>query len=141
MAYLRNLWRVEIAVILCLLAYAVGFTAIMSALADVYSPGPPSMEGAVVVFGLTIVMGAGPATLFFAPVYAFLRTRGAANLIAAIACGIVPGVFLLFYYSEFLGLGMYAIPAGALVSAATHATMLKWDPSPHPADSPLNVNP
>jgi hypothetical protein len=41
-AFLRNLWRVELATILCLFAYAIGFTVVLAILAPNSAPEPPS---------------------------------------------------------------------------------------------------
>ena len=69
---------------------------------------------------VTFLFGLWPAMLFFAPIYAFLRTRRAENFLAAVVIGMLPAI--AFYMAAPM-IGLFALVSGALVSAATHAVM------------------
>jgi len=124
MAFLRNLWKVELATILCLFAYATGCALVSAILglspAPLLPTVPPSIGGAPAVMVVTFLFGVWPAMLFFAPIYAFLRTRRAVNFLIAVVIGMLPAA--PFYMAAPM-LGLFALSSGALVSAATHALM------------------
>ena len=124
MTYLRNLWRTELAAMVSLVLFAAGLTGGLGMLGSLYAPAPAPFEAAIIMFSLTLLIGVGPVTVFFAPIYAFLKTKRAASFIVAGIVGVLPGIALfLFDRNSGQMLGPYAILAGILVPAFTHAIM------------------
>ena len=124
MVFLRNLFKVELATIVCLFVYAMGcalVSAIFAPFPAVQAPTtPPSIGGAPAVMAVTFLFGFWPAVLFFAPIYTFLRIRRTVNFLIAVVIGMLPAVA---FYMAAPTLGLFALLSGALVSAATHALM------------------
>ena len=118
-SYWGHLGRVELVVVACLLAYALVLTLVLGLGAAVFAPGPQTWEGFGLAFGLILWFGILPATLLFAPAYAFLRWRGWINLALAIIAGLACG--LIFIRAG--PLALYAIASGVIVAICAHLVL------------------
>jgi len=118
MSFLRALWLTEASAAVLLLSCALAL-AIFSAVV-----GGSSMLGAKgsaeITFWYTLILGAGPALLFGAPIYAFLRSRGYQRVWIAAALGAAPGVFALVVEPQ---LAPHAFGVGLVVAVGTHCVL------------------
>jgi hypothetical protein len=125
-AFLRALWRTEVVVILCLVAYALLF-AVGIAILEAGRPSIHSfLDRILIVASLTLLFGAVPAMILFAPVYAAARTWGTVNMAAAVVMGIASSMVSTLFSADLRGIAILAVVASALVSAATHVVVAKW---------------
>jgi hypothetical protein len=122
---LTRLLRVEAVTIGLFLACAILFVAMNAIAALFLSPGPLSMEGAALSFGIFVVTGVLPATLFFAPIYTLLNVRGVPGLFVAGVIGALPGVGMVIAHPEFTYPGSVGVIAGTLVALSTHVVMMR----------------
>lgn len=126
MSYWNHLWRVELVVILCLVLYGLGLTAVLGLGAAAFAPEPQLIDGAALSFALILWFGALPSILLFAPAYALLRWRGFINPGGAIVIGVLCGAVFLRAGS----LAIYAISTGVIVAAGTHAILRRMRGAP-----------
>ena len=118
--------RVEAVTIGFVLAAAVLFVAVSGIIALILAPGPVSVEGGALAFGVFVVAGILPATLFFAPLYTILNVPGTRGLFVAGLIGALPGIGMVIAHPEFTYPGYIGVIAGALVATCTHVVMAKW---------------
>ena len=115
-SYWAHLWRVEVVVLICLLAYALAFTALLALGAGIFAPQGLPLDSAALPFALIVWFSVLPAILLFGPVYALLRWRGWANLALAIAIGAATGAVFL----RAGPLALYAIPSAIIIAVFAH---------------------
>lgn len=133
MTYGRALWETETATVTCLGLFAVSLALILTAVAAVYG-ATPTLEGGLVTLAFTLLFGAVPATLVFAPIYAFFRKFRRSHPASAAAIGAASSlIFLVVYYfleaHPFVtasGLAIYAVPAGIIVGVGVHFLLSKY---------------
>jgi hypothetical protein len=116
LSYWGHLWRVELVVLLCLLLYALAFTALLGLGAAVFAPEGPSVDRAALPFALILWFSVLPAVLLFAPAYALVRWRGWTNLALALVIGAATGAVFL----RAGPVALYAIASAVIIAAAAH---------------------
>jgi hypothetical protein len=121
-AFWKQLWRVEAAVVICLLLYAAGLTGLLRVGAAAFSPAPPTTEAVVLVFALILWFGVVPAVVLFGPTYALLRAKGRVNYPIAVAIGLVSSVAVVAA-ARMGAIALYAIPSSVIVAVGVHAIM------------------
>ena len=125
MTYAQRLWRSEVAGIGALLACAT--VVAMIAFADAVRIGPTSLMSsrwaASAGFAYTVAIGALPAILYGAPLYALLAHKGRATWPAVIVLGMAPGLLVLPFDPW---VGGWALVCGVVVAGVTHVLMKRW---------------
>ena len=124
MTFWKQLLRVELAAVTCLLVYAAILTGLLRVGAAVLSPAAPETDGLWLSFALILWFGVLPALLLFAPVYALLRAVGFASFPAAVIIGIVSGALFVALVRAGGG-ALFAIPSSVIVAVGVHAIMRK----------------
>ena len=125
MGYRQHLLRAELIAVLCLVAYALVLAALLQLGAAAMSTSPQTFEEAARSFALVLWFSILPVTFLFAPVYAFLHSKGWANMAAAIVLGIASSAILVVLFRNG-PMALYALPSGAVVGAGTHLAMRWW---------------
>lgn len=126
MKFLERLYRVEAVTFGMLLACSLLFVVVSGVVTAISSAGPVSMPGGAIMFAMFMFAGLPPATLFFAPIYAFFNIGGVRGIRVAGYIGAVPGLAMIAVTPEFMAPGVVAVVAGLLVGIGTHLAMMKW---------------
>ena len=122
MTFWKQLWRVELVVVICLLLYAAGLTGLLRVGAAAFSSAPLTTEGVTLAFALILWFGVVPAVVLFGPTYTLLRTKGRINYPIAIAVGLLSSIALVAV-ARTGAIAAYAIPSSVVVAVGVHAIM------------------
>ena len=111
-------WRIELWTVAALLTCAI-LMAVVAAIGEVVDSSPPfnPAEAAWDLFVLTLMLGAVPALLYGAPVYALAVHKRWISWPLVLLVGVTPGVLIVFWER---GIGLFFLVCGACVAAATH---------------------
>ena len=124
MTFWRRLWRVQLAGLIALAAFAAALAGLVVLEGLIVSSRETdAIEMFLGVFVLTIFYGLLPALLLGAPVYAATLTRGAIRWPLLLITVVSPGVAMLFYHR---GMGLIGIVAGPSVLFMTHKLYQRW---------------
>ena len=122
MTFWKQLWRVELVVVVCLLVYAAGLTVLLRIGAVAFASTPPTVEGLGLSFVLILWFGVLPAMVVFAPTYALLRAKGMVNFPIAVVVGLISGAVLVAV-ARMGAIALYALPSSVIVAMGVHAVM------------------
>lgn len=125
MTFWQRLWRVQLASLISLAAFAVFLAILFVCEGLVVSPRETDVvEVFFLVFALSIFYGILPAILLGAPVYTAMTARGPIRWLPMLITALAPGVAMLFLHR---GLGLIAIVAGPSVLFMTHRLYQRWN--------------
>jgi hypothetical protein len=120
MSFARALWLSEASASILLLSCAVVLAGLSALLGGA---GPLGAGGnAKVTFAYTLILGAVPALVLGAPIYAFLRSRQLHRIWAAACFGATPGIVAFFVDRP---LAPIALGVGLVVALGTHHVLSK----------------
>ncbi len=124
MTFWQRLWRVQLAGLISLAAFAA-FLAVLFVVEGlvVSSRETDVADVFLFVFGFSIFYGILPAILLGAPVYTAMTARGSIRWLPMLTTALAPGVAMLFLHR---GLGLIAIVAGPSVLFMTHRLCQRW---------------
>jgi len=125
MTFWQRLWRVQLAGLISLAAFAA-FLAILFVFEGlVVSPRETDVvEVFFLVFVLAIFYGILPAVSLGAPAYTAMTSHGTVRWLPLFITVLAPGVAMLFYHR---GLGLIGIVAGPSILFMTHRLYQRWN--------------
>lgn len=124
MTYWQRLWRVQIAGLISLAAFAAFVATLFVIEGLLVSPRETDViEVFLLVFAFGIFYGLLPAVLLGAPVYTAMLARGRIRWLLLLIVVLFPGAAMLFHHR---GLGLIGIVAGPSILFMTHKLYQRW---------------
>ena len=124
MTFWQRLWRVQLAGLISLVAFAVFLASLMALEGLIVSTRETEViELFLGVFVLTVFYGLLPAVLLRAPVSTAMLARGTLRWSLLLVTVVSPGAAMFFYHR---GLGLIGIVAGPSVLFMTHKLYQRW---------------